>query len=181
MGEAEVRRRMIFERMTEGEMTQYLSSMRWTGEKIRKKREELGKAAGCVEDYIQKNAYAGQCIGEEIAPYSGFHRADTVHRMLERSYRDYEAQVEELSRETVQLEAEEEKLRYVRDCLHRLPLAQSELIEALYVEGMSWEAYGQINYISRTTVQRRRKQAMGNLLMLYNQRFEGREKDRQER
>ncbi len=163
---------MIFERMTEGELTEYLWSIRWMEGRIREKREELRRTAVSVEEYIEKNAYAARQIKEEPAPYGGFRRTDTVHRMLERSCREYEERLEELSRETFQLEAEEEKLRYVMDCLHRLPLSQSDLIEALYLEGMSWEAYGQANYISRTTVQRRRKRAVGNLLILYNKKFE---------
>ena len=159
---------MIFGPMDEVEMKQYLQEMNTLEEKIDRRKKEAYKAVETLEESIERNSFP-----PTIREYNsaGVGMKDKVFDILQKSYRDNDRQLEDLSQELLQITEEEEKLRFVRRCIRGLPLMQSDLIEELVVEGCSWELFAKRNYISRATVSRRRKTAMRNLLYLYNFRF----------
>lgn len=159
---------MIFGPMDECEMKQYLHEMNMLEEKIDKRKKEAYKEVETLEESIERNSFPSTV--REYSP-SGVGMKDKVFDILQKSYRDIDRQLEDISLELLQITEEEEKMYFVKRCIHGLPLSQADLIRELFINGCSWELFAKRNYISRATISRRRKTAMSNLLFLYNFRF----------
>lgn len=167
-------RLMIFGPMDETEMKQYLQEMPVLTEKIDKRKQEAYKAVETLEESIERNSYPSTI--HEYSP-AGVGTKDKVFEILQKSYRDIERQLEDIAQELLQLTEEEEKMYFVKQCIRGLPLTQADLIKELCIDGCSWELFAKRNYISKATISRRRKNAMRNLLFLYNYRFADRKED----
>ena len=159
---------MIFGPMDENEMNQYLHEMNLLAKKIEKRKKEAYRAVETLEESIERNSLPASVREFHAA---GVGTKDKVFDILQRSYRDIERQLEDISQELLQITEEEEKLYFVKKCIRELPIVQADLIKELVIEGCNWEAFGRRNYISRATISRRRKAAMRNLLCMYNVRF----------
>lgn len=159
---------MILDAMTEQQMADYLQEMNRLEERIGNRRKEIYREVETIEECIERNTFFR---GNGEGNSSGHYRGDAVYRILMRTYRDYEEQIEQINQELLQMLEEEEKIRYIRNCLWKLPMKQSEILLDLYVNGMKWEKYAKRNYVSRATVFRNRKTALKNLLVIYNLRF----------
>lgn len=159
---------MIFGPMNENEMKEYLQHMSTMEEALDRRKKETYRAVETLEESIERNSFPSTV--REYNP-SGVGMKDKVFDILQKSYRDIDRELEEVSKELLQILEEEEKLRYMKRCIRGLPLIQADLIRDLVIGGCNWELFAKRNYISRATVSRRRKTAMKNLLFLYNFRF----------
>ncbi len=165
---------MAFDIMTEREMTDYLKDFKKTGDAILEKKRRILNTVETMEDAIQRNTFGGP--NEEVTSFNNdFSSKDKNYKVLIRSYRDIEEEMKDILKRLWLLLEEKEKYEYVQHCLDRLPVLQEEIIKALYIDGMKWEDYGRLHYISHTTVARNRKRAMDNLLVLYNFKFSGKD------
>lgn len=159
---------MIFESMNEQEIVTYLQGMKQLENNICLRREEIYKKIETLEDCIERiNFSHGENIGS--APTGGV--KDTAYRVLMRSYEDYDRQLNYYSEQLLEICDEEEQMQYMQQCIRRLPFKQSALIIDIYINGVSVDEYARTNYLSRATVFRSKKRAIGNLIVLYNMRF----------
>ncbi|EET62402.1 hypothetical protein BRYFOR_05437 [Marvinbryantia formatexigens DSM 14469] len=166
---------MIFGPMTEQQMTDYLKGMDGLKCRIAERRDRLYRQVETLEECIERNTFRHPEEGGTAAPPGG---GDKLYRIWKKTRQDIEREIGDMAYQFMQLEQEEEKLAYVCRCLDMLYLPQRELIEELYIQGVSWTAFAREHCISIATLGRNRRNAMNSLLELYNFRFRERgEKD----
>lgn len=169
-GKGEVRA-MIFGPMDEMEMAAFLSSMKRESAKLNEKKKEIENEIVTVEEYIRLNSCGGHS-DSEVPAGNVFRSSDTLHRIWEHSYREYKERLDALCQEALDIAEQEQKIGYVKKCLRMLPSFQRDILELLYVEGMTQKEYAVTNCVSRATVNRNRNIALKNLVVLYNGKFD---------
>lgn len=162
---------MLFQKMTEADMTEYLQNLGALEEGILRERNELMKQVESLEEAIERNTFRNSDVSSGLRTIISEDTRDKVFHILQKAYRSIEQEIEQATHELWEVDKKEQKMRTVKKCLARLPYCQREILEDLYVKGIDWQDYAEKHALSRATVFRARKRALDNLLVLYNDSY----------
>ncbi len=157
--------------MKESDMAEYLGEVDGLEDRIQEMLQEEYSKLESFEECIQRKSF--RSFAPDISPDSQHQIAttDTVYSILTSVQRDMEQQSRDISQQILKLVEGREKLNHVKYCIRSLPSDQADLITYIYVKREGQKAYSKKKYLSTSTVSRRTKIAMDNLLALYNARF----------
>lgn len=161
---------MLFNKMSEGEMIEYLQNMDTLEESLFFERKELEEQIESLEEAIRRNSFRGKADDDGASRLlsGGSRSEDRLYRILRNSYQDIENEIRDVTKELWNVDRKEQQMRNIRKCLTRLPYYQREILEDLYMRGIEWQNFAKKHSMSRATIFRARKRAMENLLALYN-------------
>lgn len=155
--------------MTEKELIKYLQDMKGQEARLQEQKKKLHSKIESLEEAIQRNSFGSRDDDAEMVPSGGFDK-NKLHRILMRAYRDIDNELDAVAEELIIIENQEEKIKQMLRYINLLPISQAEAIEALYINGMSWQEYAKATCQSRATIGRIRKEAIKNLLRMYEDR-----------
>ncbi|MDD3369644.1 MAG: hypothetical protein PHP50_12315 [Lachnospiraceae bacterium] len=162
---------MILEPMKEAELIDYLKEMEYGKRCLEQNKKNIYHEIETQEESIRRNSF--RSVGSDLPAASGHGTIkDKVYKILMQSYRNIERQVEDAAARLLELNEQEEKMQFVRQCIRMLPLNQSSIIESQFIKRQGWEVYAKNYHISKASIYRIRKTALQNLLVIYNYRFQ---------
>ena len=90
-----------------------------------------------------------------------FHQAERIHKI-------YISQMEELFEELENAELQITKYKYVNRCISKLDVEAKEIIEKFVRNDLTYEKGAEIFHVSRSTLYRLQRKALGTLTDIYN-------------
>lgn len=158
--------------MTEKELIQYLLDMKGQEARLQEQKEKLHSKIESLEEAIQRNSFGSRDDDAGMVSSGSFDK-NKLHRILMRAYRDIDNELDAVAEELIMIGEQEEKIKRMLHCINLLPISQAEAIEALYINGMSWQEYAKATCQSKATIGRIRKAAIKHLLKMYEDRKHG--------
>lgn len=151
--------------MTEKELITYLQNINKEEERLHMQKKKLYNEIETLEEAIRRNSFSNTDDAGTVLS-TGFDKSK-LHRILMRSYRDLENELDAVAAQLIAINEQEEDIKKIWRCINMLPIRQAEVIEALYIEGMAWNDYEKITCQSHAALGRLRKKAIKHLLSLY--------------
>ncbi len=152
--------------MTEKELITYLQNIIKEEERLHIQKKKLYNEIETLEEAIQRNSFSSHNDDAGTVLSTGFDKSK-LHRILMRSYRDIDNELDAVAAQLIAINEQEENIKKMWRCINMLPIRQAEVIEALYIEGMAWNDYEKITCQSHAALGRLRKKAIKHLLSLY--------------
>jgi hypothetical protein len=123
-----------------------------------------------IEDRILEYAYGHKSENEGI---SGNHYSqDALYQVWEKVYKPYEMERKRILDEYCELWMERISLNCMKSSIYALETKEKDLIVHVYLEGMKTAQYCRSEQIGHSTYTDLKKQALSQLLMVYNRRME---------
>ncbi|MCD8015907.1 MAG: hypothetical protein LUG99_22675 [Lachnospiraceae bacterium] len=160
-----------FEPMDEWDMEIYLEEMEGMDARMQKMLDEEFARLESFDECIWRKSLRGNIPEDSFGGNPRGGNADTIYNILASAQQDMEQQRKEMAQQILKITKGQEKLNYVRFCIYSLPSEQADLISHVYVKREGQTAYAVEKHFSKAAMSRKKKVAMGNLLVLYNARF----------
>lgn len=156
---------MKFYPMTQAAMEDLLYSMGNFKQESFFKRQELLSHVESFEESIIRNTFS-KPVDTIISSNHG--SKDKIYKIYTKSREDFDKQMDDVSDELLKIYEKEDLIRFVKKCMRRMPLFQEMALTELYIEGMRLDEYCKRHYMSRPEASRLQRNALKNLLVIYN-------------
>ena len=119
-----------------------------------------------MEEAIERNTFARH--DDNVGPVQTSFSPDKIFRVLLNARRDVEEETKEMVVRMKDICLAEDQIEYVKRCMFRLGGEESYALSEVYIKGVSTEVFSLSLSMSKSSLYRLLRSALGNLLEIYN-------------
>lgn len=149
----------------EQEVISTLKNHKYNLEIIQEKIKSTYLRAESLNDMLKKNAYKSQNYSD-IRVQNGFKNDPMLQILIQRD-KDFENEQKHIREEIEYLMLQEERIKNIFKCLRMLPNDLFDVLNSLYVKQETWDYYMVKHNLSKSTISRKRNEAINLLRNLY--------------
>ncbi len=163
-----------FTPMNERDMIDYLGEVEDLEKTIPEMLEKANRKYEFREECIYRNSFHPMKMDGTRSPNRN---GDPVFRTLVAVNKDMDRQKQDADREIQQIKSWGQKLEYVRSCLLKIPHEERQILTELYIKKKAVKEYAMEQSLSESTLRRKSRKSMADLLANYNAIFKSKYED----